>query len=146
MRARLALALPPLLGSLLLGPLLLGLPVTAAFADGSHFVAAATYPNEGAPAQTTFAPNAPTIFLALQLSGIDRPGDRITATWIAEKTTTEPPDYTIFSDSLTVGGDRTIAFYMTRPTAGWPPGAYRVDIRYNGQMELSRHFTVAAPQ
>jgi hypothetical protein len=123
--------------------LFLGLSAAVAHADSSTHIAKATIslPGEDSPPQTEFAPDTPKIVLGMLLRG-SKAGDKVTASWIAEKTKVAPSNYKIDSATLVVGTSNTLSASMTKPNAGWPAGDYRVDVTYNGEQELSQHFKV----
>ena len=123
--------------------LFLGLSAAVAHANSStHVVKAMTFlPGKDSPPQTEFAPDTPKIMLDVLLRG-SKAGDKVTASWIAEKTKVAPPNYKIASATFAVSTGNTLAFSMTKPNAGWPAGDYRVDVTYNGEPELSQHFKV----
>jgi hypothetical protein len=126
--------------------LVTGLVISTAQAETRHLVRAMTFPGDGeggTPPQTSFAPDTPKITLGVQIQDLD-PGAEIKANWIAEKADGAPENYQIDSATISAGdvtGD-VIAFRLSRPNAGWPAGEYRVDVSYDGHVELSQHFSV----
>jgi hypothetical protein len=129
----------------LVAALFLGLSAAIAHADSPTHIDKATIslPGKDSPPQTEFAPDTPKIVLDVLLRGF-KAGDKVTASWIAEKTKIAPPNYKIASTNYEVGTLNTLLFSMTKPNAGWPAGDYRVDVTYNGEQELSQHFKVVA--
>jgi hypothetical protein len=100
---------------------------------------------EGGKVQTVFAPDTPKIVLHAEI--FEMPvGTRLTATWIAVKTEAAPANYKIESADVeikqAVASDET-SFWLTKPTAGWPVGDYKVDLSINGQVATSVSFEVA---
>lgn len=102
-----------------------------------------TFPGEGdVPPQTAFARTAPKILLALAVRAV-KPGDNLTAAWIAEKTDGAPPNFAIASVAIPLGASPTVSSSLSKPDAGWPPGQYRVDVSHNGgPVEFSQRFSV----
>jgi hypothetical protein len=129
----------------LVAALSFGLSAAVAHADSPTHIdkAIMVLPGKDSPPQTEFAPDAPKILLDVLLRG-SKAGDKVTASWIAEKTQVAPPNYKIDSATFEVSTGNTLAFSMTKPNAGWPTGDYRVDVTYNGAQELSQHFKIVA--
>lgn len=90
----------------------------------------------------SFSPETPEIFLSMGFKGVAQ-GSKITATWIAVKVDGAPPGTTITSTDVGVEtGEDTANFSMTKPTKGWPIGAYRVDISVDGKVVKTGRFEV----
>ena len=130
---------------------LLGIAMTAATLSGGqparaaepHFGEILIAPTKEAIAsQPVFPVDTATIFLNAQL--IDMPvGTKLTSTWIAVKTAVAPPDFRIDSAEFTIGPAVNVAnFSMSKPKAGWPVGAYRVDLLIDGKPATSVPFEV----
>ncbi len=97
----------------------------------------------GAP-KSTFKPQTAKIFLHANL--VDVPtGAKVKSEWIAVNTNgAAPPNYKIDSVELTVGAlINNVDFNFSKPTAGWPAGAYRVDLFIDGKAAGNVKFTVA---
>jgi hypothetical protein len=111
--------------------------------ESTHIVKAMTFPGDGdVPPQSRFAADTPKIILALQIRGL-KADDKLTATWVAEKTDRSPPNFEIVSTTIPLGASDVVSSSMTRPNAGWPAGQYRVDVRVNGApVEFSQHFQI----
>lgn len=92
--------------------------------------------------KAVFATTTPKIHLRAKLVDVPR-GTKLKAAWIAEKTSVAPPNYEIDSTELTVGvlGNRA-DFALSKPTAGWPDGDYRVDLSINGKVVTNVRFKV----
>ncbi|GJD85372.1 hypothetical protein HPGCJGGD_3261 [Methylobacterium haplocladii] len=122
-------------------------PPAAAVAEASsgsaHIEKAMTFPGDGdVPPQTVFARATPKILLGLAVRAV-KPGDSLTAVWIAEKTESAPPNFTIASIQIPLGASPTVSSSLSKPDAGWPPGQYRVDVSHNGgPIEFSQRFTI----
>lgn len=98
---------------------------------------------KGARHQSSFAPATPKIFLTGKVLDATQ-GTRVKGVWIAAKTAAAPPDYVIDSAEVTLGAGKNprVDFMMTRPTAGWPVGDYRVDLLIDGRKAASVPFKV----
>ncbi len=116
---------------------------SAAPASSSHISKAMTFPGDGdVPPQSVFARDTPKILVGLAVRDV-KPGDTMTATWIAEDTNASPKNYTIASVSIPLGSSATVSSSLSKPDAGWPAGQYRVDFSYNGgPVEFSQGFSV----
>lgn len=117
--------------------------VAASPSESTHIEKAMTFPGDGnVPPQAAFARTTPKILLALAVRAV-KPGDSLTAAWIAEKTDGAPPNFTIASIAIPLGASPTVSSSLSKPDAGWPPGQYRVDVSHNGgPVEFSQRFTV----
>ena len=111
--------------------------------SSAHIEKAMTFPGDGdVPPQTVFARTTPKILLALAVRAV-KPGDSLTAAWVAEKTEGTPANFTITSVQIPLGASPTVASSFSKPDAGWPPGQYRIDVSHNGgPVEFSQRFTV----
>lgn len=91
-----------------------------------------------------FATDTPKIFLHAALVDVAS-GAKLSGTWIAEKTDAAPPNYKIDSVTMTAGMLMNVAtFSLSKPTAGWPVGDYRVDLAIDGKPAGSAHFKIAS--
>ena len=91
----------------------------------------------------SFEPNVPKVYAFFKTKGSTK-GDKLRAVWIAEDVGTAAPANTKIDEAtLTADTDNFYgAFSMSKPTKGWPEGAYRVDI-YNGdEVAVSKKFTI----
>lgn len=93
-------------------------------------------------AKATFKTTTPKVFIRAKLVDIPA-GAKMRVDWIAAKTAVAPPNYKV--DSL----ESTVAKGMTRydgslskPTAGWPEGDYRVDLFIDGKAVKQATFKV----
>jgi hypothetical protein len=94
-------------------------------------------------AREDFATDTPKIYLHVQLEDVAQ-NTKLSAAWIAEKTDAAPANYKIDSAELTATeGMNEATFSLSKPTAGWPAGNYRVDLSINGKIAASGNFTVS---
>jgi hypothetical protein len=90
-----------------------------------------------------FTPDTPKIFLHAALVDVAS-GAKLSGTWIAEKTDAAPPNYKIDSVTMTAGMITNVAtFSLSKPTAGWPVGDYRVELAIDDKPAGSAHFKIA---
>ena len=101
------------------------------------------FPSGSSEPQTQFRPDTAEIRVGISLHDV-APGDKVTATWIAEKANGVPLNYKIDSSTVAVPDSKVkgTTFRLSKPNNGWPVGDYRVDVTYNGRQELSQHFKV----
>lgn len=94
--------------------------------------------------QSIFAPDATEIFLHVDLTGVAS-GSTFTCSWIAEDTHgAAPANFKIAATDFKVGAiDNVADCSVSKPNAGWPVGAYRVDLAVNGQTIKNAKFSVA---
>jgi len=93
-------------------------------------------------AKSVFNPQTPKLFLRGKLADVPN-GSKLKGDWIAEKTKVAPPNYRIDGTELKVGPlINTVRFSMTKPTAGWPEGDYRVDLFIDGKAATQVKFKV----
>lgn len=94
-------------------------------------------------AKKVFAPNTAKIFLSARLADV-KSGSKLKGVWIAEKTRVAPPNYRIDSTEMTGGGLMNLVnFSLSKPTAGWPVGDYRVELSISGKPAGTVRFSVA---
>lgn len=94
-------------------------------------------------AMSTFNPKTAKVYLRAKL--IDVPsGSTVKSDWIAVKTKAAPPNYKIDSVVLKAGAlSNRVDFSLSRPTAGWPEGDYRVALFIDGKPAGDVKFRVA---
>lgn len=123
---------------------LLGLLAAAAtYAGSPHYSDLKLSDAEDGDTVESFAPDTAKIYLHAGL--IDTPaGTKLTSTWVAEDTNgAAPANYKIDSVDLTVAPPINVAtFSLSKPTAGWPVGTYRVDLFIDGKEAGTMHFKV----
>jgi hypothetical protein len=91
----------------------------------------------------TFEPTVPKVYAFFKTKGSSK-GDKLHAVWIAEDVGDAAPENTKIDEAtLTADQDNFYgAFSLSKPTKGWPKGAYRVDL-YNGdEVAASAKFTI----
>lgn len=87
-------------------------------------------------ATDTFKPDTPEIFLSFATSGV-KSDTAVDATWVHV-----PSGSTLKGPTVRVSEDRWVGYSLTKPTAGWPEGQYKVVIALNGVEAGSPGFTV----
>jgi hypothetical protein len=91
----------------------------------------------------TFEPSVPKLYAFFKTQGSTK-GNKLRAVWTAEDVGDAAPANTKIDEAiLTADQDNFYgAFSLSKPTKGWPEGAYRVDI-YNGDdVAVSAKFTI----
>lgn len=90
---------------------------------------------KGGTHKTSFGTLTPKLFLTTKI--IDpAPGMKVRADWIAVSTSAAaPPNYRIDKAELSIGKqkDPVANFSMSKPSAGWPVGDYRVELFVDGK-------------
>lgn len=111
--------------------------------ESAHIAKAMTFPGDGdVPPRSAFAADTPKIVLALQIRNL-KPDDKLTATWVAEKTELSHPNFEIATSTIPLGASQVVSASLSKPNAGWPSGRYRVDLRINGgPVEFSQYFEI----
>ena len=95
------------------------------------------------PAKKVFKPQTAKVYVRAKLIDVP-PGSKIRGDWIAVKTKVAPPNYKVDSAENTIGPGMTqYTFSMSKPTAGWPEGDYRVEIFINGKSAHRATFGIA---
>lgn len=94
---------------------------------------------------TVFRPDTPKVFCVWRVEGA-RAGTPIRAVWIAEDSGgAAPPNYKVDESRHTLPGTASGAFTLSKPTAGWPVGRYRLEIWLGEKLAKTLRFTVKAP-
>ncbi len=92
--------------------------------------------------QERFATTDERIFARLPLERVP-PGARVTAVWYAERTPVTPSETEIGRVDVPIRqAVQEGRFDIGRPPAGWPVGAYRLDVLVNGRKVRSAAFQV----
>jgi hypothetical protein len=94
---------------------------------------------------TTFAPDTPKIYATFKTIGAKN-GDKARAVLIADDVgDVAPPETKVVETSLTLEGDTDDGdFNFSKPTNGWPPGKYHVEVYVNNELAAKAKFTVKA--
>ena len=91
---------------------------------------------------TTFKPATAKVFVVARVKD-PADGDKVKAEWIADKAEGAPPNYRIDQTELRLQkNSNEVTFSMSKPTKGWPVGAYHVDISVNGKVVKKISFEV----
>ena len=94
-------------------------------------------------AKATFAPTTEKVFLRAKVADVPA-GAKLKASWIAEKTKVAPANYKIDSYEMkTVANMNEVLFSMSKPTAGWPEGDYRVELFIDDKPAAKVPFKIA---
>ncbi|MEI9422224.1 hypothetical protein O7A70_13725 [Mesorhizobium sp. Cs1299R1N1] len=116
----------------------LSLPAQAAGFD--NIVLSAT--KDGATPQSSFPVDTPVIYVSADLVDI-APTSKITFSWVSvDSHGAAPENYTIDKVDLDVGANNEADSQLTKPTAGWPEGTYRVDLAIDGTVAESVPFSI----
>ncbi len=99
-------------------------------------------------AKDTFKPTTEMLYYVC-ISNDVKKGQRVKASWIAVDTNKVAPDnYKIGEKTLDVtdvvgeNQEWTVKYSLSKPTAGWPAGKYRVDLFLDEQPLQSKDFSV----
>ena len=105
---------------------------TAAHAQNPKVEVAIAVDGDTRPA-TVFPADVPKLMAFFLTTGTGA-GDELNGKWIAEDVGDAAPAETLIDEATVVGdkSDFTGAFSMSKPTAGWPVGKYRVEV-YSGE-------------
>ncbi|UCI17910.1 hypothetical protein FJ970_22795 [Mesorhizobium sp. B2-1-8] len=116
----------------------LSLPAQAAGFD--NIVLSAT--KDGETSQSNFPADTPVIYVSADLVDI-APTSKITFSWVSvDSHGAAPENYTIDKVDLDVGANNEADSQLTKPTAGWPAGTYRVDLAIDGTVADSVPFSI----
>ncbi|NLI80399.1 MAG: hypothetical protein GX443_01765 [Deltaproteobacteria bacterium] len=125
------------------------LPLSPSFVFGAQIVSITMceeYTEDGqvSGVKTRFAADTPEIHLLVQYER-HKPGTKLKCAWISVDAV-ETPNYEI--DSIEVllpeAKSSTAHFSLSKPTKGWPPGAYRCDLYFDGALSMSVPFQILA--
>ena len=116
---------------------------TSAWAGTPQYVDMRMSNSEDGEQMFSFKPDTPKIYLHAGLEDVPS-GTKLSSVWIAEDTGgVAPANYKIDSVEITVGSIVNVAtFSLSKPTAGWPIGAYRVDVSIGGKPAGTMQFAV----
>ena len=92
---------------------------------------------------TTFSPDTPNIVAMFETEGIAA-GDKVRGVLVAEDVGSVAPANTkVLEKTLTLNEDALDGqFIFSKPTKGWPPGKYRVEIYVNDELATKAGFDV----
>lgn len=100
---------------------------------------------ESKVSKTSFAPDTPKVYAVFTLAYVPS-GTTVKSVWIAERTDVAAPNYRLDEASLTMGGSITSGnFSFSRPTSGWPPGEYRVELYIGDRLGHTARFQITKP-
>ncbi|MFK0164328.1 hypothetical protein [Rhizobium sp. NPDC090279] len=96
------------------------------------------------PAQASFAPNTPKIFVSAHLTKEVSSGSEVNIAWIAVDTGgAARPNYKIDSVDLHIGSlINNVKSAMTKPNNGWPVGSYEIEFSVDGKVMEKTDFTI----
>jgi hypothetical protein len=114
------------------------IPVEAA--GFTNIVLSAT--KDGGTAQSNFPIDTPVIYVSADLVDIASTS-KLTFSWISvDSHGVAPANYTIDKVDLAVGSNNQADSQISKPTAGWPAGTYRVDLAIDGTVATSVPFSI----
>ena len=123
---------------------LLALSFAAGAYAAPHFADVTVSDSEDGDATEAFVPTTTKIFVHAGLVDVAH-GSKVSSDWIAEDTGgAAPANYKIDSVVLDTGMlTNVVTFSLSKPTAGWPVGKYRVDLFIDGKAAGAAHFKVS---
>jgi hypothetical protein len=91
----------------------------------------------------SFKPDTKKIYLSVHVE--DVPNDaKLKATWMVEKAAGFAPNSPIASSEVTMRPQMKTANYsIDKPSIGWPPGDYKVELAIDGKVQSTVRFKVA---
>ena len=97
---------------------------------------------DGGTAQTNFPADTPMIYISADLTDVASTS-KITFSWISvDSHGVAPANYTIDKVDLDVGSNNQVNSQISKPTAGWPAGTYKVDLAIDGAVADSVPFSI----
>lgn len=98
----------------------------------------------GAESKTSFGKDTAAIYCNTKLENVPS-GSKVRGVWICEKSATvSEPNYKIAEKTLDIGPlINTAKFSLSKPTAGWPIGDYRVELYVGDKLKQTVKFKVA---
>jgi hypothetical protein len=120
--------------------------VSLAHADAPTVESAVAVDQNTKPTDT-FPATTPQLYAFFKSTGTHK-GDKFRVVWIAEDVGDAAPKETKIDEStiLADGDDFYGAGSLTKPTAGWPVGKYRVEIYLGDDLVSTSKFTIEAAQ
>ena len=93
-------------------------------------------------AQSNFPADTPMIYISADLTDVASTS-KITFSWISvDSHGVAPANYTIDKVDLDVGSNNQVNSQISKPTAGWPVGTYKVDMAIDGAVADSVPFSI----
>ncbi|HZB47015.1 MAG TPA: tetratricopeptide repeat protein, partial [Pyrinomonadaceae bacterium] len=92
-----------------------------------------------------FAPDTPQLVCVWSVADIPSGGTTIKGVWVAEDTGgAAPPNYVIGETPYELAGPQPMAgrFDLSKPTRGWPPGKYRLELHLAGRLAHTVAFRI----
>jgi hypothetical protein len=106
--------------------------------------AGATEDDAAAHASTQFTTDTAKIYCLWKAEGI-KTSTPVRGVWIAEDSGgVAPPNYKIDEASVTISSSSSGNFNLSKPTAGFPAGKYRLEIYFGPTLTKTIPFTVKA--
>ncbi|MEO5756774.1 MAG: hypothetical protein ABIQ51_07945 [Mesorhizobium sp.] len=97
---------------------------------------------DGDTSQSNFPADIPVIYVSADLVDI-APTSKITFSWVSvDSHGVAPANYTIDKVDLDVGPNNQASSQLSKPTAGWPVGTYRIDLLVDGTVADSVPFSI----
>ena len=97
----------------------------------------------------SFASTAPVVHVLYRTKTLPKQGEVYVIRWIGEDVGAAAPANTVIAtleekvtDDPALATTYNVNTNLTRPTAGWPPGKYRVEIERAGAIETTARFTI----
>ena len=101
-----------------------------------------TATKDSGTAQANFPPDTPMIYLSADLVDVASTS-KVTFSWISvDSHGVAPANYVIDKVDLDVGANNEADSQLSKPTAGWPTGTYRVDMAIDGTVANSVPFSI----
>lgn len=95
----------------------------------------------GTTEKTVFSPTTPQLFVHFTIADVP-PNTTLRSVWVAESVQGAPSETRMDEATLTTGRDTAGTFSLSRPTAGWPVGQYRVELYIGTQLAQTIRFRV----
>ena len=97
-----------------------------------------------------FPPTAEVIHMSYRTKDLPKQGEVYAIRWIAEDVGEAAPPNTVVAtleekvtDNPAVATSYVVNSNMTKPTAGWPVGKYRIEVERAGKVETTARFSIA---
>ena len=97
---------------------------------------------DGATSQANFPVDTPALYVSADLVDVASTS-KITFSWISvDSHGAAPANYVIDKVDLDVGANNHVDSQLSKPTAGWPVGTYRVDLAIDGAVSDTVPFSI----